>query len=81
MTDLRRRNSSSSCSPPTLHSWTCAPAGSAGLHACSSSRKEEGGQLEGREEREQLGTGREERRRGSCRTVAIEAAAAAGRER
>jgi len=80
MTDLRRRNSSWSCSPPTLHSWTCAPAGSAGLRACSSSRKEEGGQLEGREEREQLGTGREERR-GSYRTAAMEAAAAAGRER
>jgi len=80
MTDLRRRNSSSSCSPPTLHSWTCAPARSAGLRACSSSRNVEGGQLEGREEREQLGTGREERR-GSYRTAAMEAAAAAGRER
>ena len=42
--------------------------------------KEEGGQLEGREEREQVGTGREERR-GSYRTAAMEAAAAAGRER
>ena len=40
MNDLRM-SSSLLCSPPPLHSWTCSPAGSTGVHACSSSRKEE----------------------------------------
>jgi len=54
--------------------WICRP-----VRLQQQPQGREGGQLEGREE--QLGTGREERRRGSCRTAAMEAAAAAGQER
>jgi len=60
-----------------LHSWTCAPTRSAGLRACSSSRKEE---RRAATREEQLGTEREERR-GEEGRATMEVAAAAGRER
>ena len=40
MTDLRS-SSSSPCSPPPLHSWTCAPADLQALRACSCSNCKE----------------------------------------